>query len=53
MDKSMSSCSKGENHAPKTIFLPEKSIMRMMIKQNIKYSKKESIEKFLLRFGLI
>ena len=38
---------------PKVIFVPDRSIMRCMITANLKYSKRDSLEEFLLRFGVV
>ena len=37
---------------PKQMFLPDKAVIRIMVKANIKYAKNDSLEKFLLRFGM-
>ena len=36
----------------KCVFLPDKELIRTMIKANIKFAKKDTKEKFLFRFGL-
>ena len=38
---------------PKTRFVPDRAILRVMIEANLKYSKKDNEQKFLLRFGLL
>ena len=38
---------------PKVIFIPDKSVLRCMILANVKFSKKDSVEEFLLRFGMV
>ena len=38
---------------PKCIFVPEKELIRKMIKANILYGEKDSETIFLLRFGLL
>jgi len=38
---------------PKCVFVPNKEVMRSMIKALVKYGSKDSDEVFLLRFGLI
>jgi hypothetical protein len=38
--------------APKCVFLPDKELIRIMIRANVKFAKKDTKEAFLLRFGL-
>ena len=38
---------------PGVIFMPSKRILRIMIEANIEHSQTESLEKYLLRFGLV
>jgi len=38
---------------PRCIFLPSKDMYKIMIQANLKYSKKDNLQTFLLRFGLI
>jgi hypothetical protein len=38
---------------PRTVFLPSKDILRLMIKAQLVYGKKDPTLIFLLRFGLI
>jgi len=38
---------------PKCIFLPSKDMMRTIVKANLKYGKKDNLQEFLLRFGLL
>ena len=33
--------------------MPSKKIMRLMIETNVEYSHKDSLEEFLLRFGVV
>jgi hypothetical protein len=37
---------------PKCMFLPNKSLIRTMVKANCRFSKRDSLEQFLLRFGM-
>jgi len=39
--------------APRLIFLPSEEMVRRIIATNIKYAQKDSLEEFLLRFGLL
>jgi len=43
----------GKITPPKCIFKPSKELIRTMIRINIKYSKTDSLPKFLLRMGLL
>ena len=38
---------------PKTMFLPNREMIRIMIHANIKWSKTDKIDRFLLRFGIL
>ena len=38
---------------PKVIFAPSKEVMRIMILGTVKYGKKDRLEEFLLRFGVM
>lgn len=38
---------------PAVIFIPSKRIMRQMIEANMEHSQRDSLEKFLLRFGVV
>ena len=39
--------------APRMIFLPNKEILTTMVKANLDYSKTDSLDRFLLRFGFL
>ena len=38
---------------PKCIFLPCKELIRTVVKANLKHAKKDTLQEFLLRFGLM
>ena len=38
---------------PRVVFLPDEKVMRTMIMANLKYATTESIDVFLLRFGVV
>lgn len=38
---------------PKVVFLPSETIMRTMIMANLKFAMTDSIENFLLKFGVV
>jgi len=38
---------------PRTVFLPDRAICRVMIKANILYSKTDTLDQFLIRFNLL
>ena len=38
---------------PKVIFIPDKSVLRCMILANLKFGKRDKLEEFLLRFGVV
>ena len=38
---------------PRVVFLPDEKVMRTMIMANLKYAMNESIDVFLLRFGVV
>ena len=38
---------------PKVIFFPDKKVMRTMIRANLKFGKRDKLEEFLLRFGVL
>jgi hypothetical protein len=38
---------------PPCIFMPSKKVIKDMVISNLKFSKKDTIENFLLRFGLL
>ena len=38
---------------PKVIFFPSKAVMRCMIDGNLKFGKRDRLEQFLLRFGVV
>ena len=44
---------KKQMQMPKVIFLPNPAIMKCMILANLKFAKKDSLQAFLLRFGVI
>ena len=41
-----------KKEAPKLVFLPSRNLCRSMILANLIFSKKDTLEQFLLRFGL-
>jgi hypothetical protein len=45
--------SEGKITPPKCIFKPSKELIRTMIRINIKYSKTDTLPRFLLRMGLL
>ena len=38
---------------PKLVFLPSENLARIFIRANCRHSKTDSLQKFLLRFGLV
>ena len=38
---------------PRMIFIPSKSVIRTMVKANLMYGETDTLEQFLLRFGLL
>lgn len=53
MESVRESVESGEYHGPSCIFLPHRTVIRQIIKANVKFSKNDSLDKFLLRFGLV
>ena len=37
---------------PRMIFMPSKSVIKTMVKANLKYGATDTLDQFLLRFGL-
>jgi len=52
MEQVQQNIDEGDYLPPSCIFLPDQSFIRTIIRTNVKFSSKDSLEKFLLRFGL-
>jgi hypothetical protein len=53
IDKNEERSEKKAVQVPKVIFLPNREVMRVMILGVVKFGKKDRLEQFLLRFGLM
>ena len=42
-----------DTRPPKLIFLPDDNLIQVMIKANLRFSRRDQLFQFLLRFGLL